>query len=159
VSGDPFMQEMLSHIPKVRRVALRFARRPDMADDLVQDTVVRALQNRDRFQMGTNMGGWLCFICRNIFLSGKRRSWRSTGMDDDWARAIPGPDNPHHRLALKEVLEALQYLPAEHSEALLLIAEGLSYDEAAQVLGCEVGTVKSRVSRARDAVELFFNAA
>ncbi|WP_295169742.1 sigma-70 family RNA polymerase sigma factor [uncultured Brevundimonas sp.] len=160
MTRDIFSAELLTHLPFLKRFSRKLVGYDHAtADDLVQDTVERALKAWESFTPGTNMRGWLAFILRNAFLSAKRRSWRSVEMDDDWAKALPGPGNQYFRMELSAALTAISYLPPEQAEALMLIAEGEDYDTAAQQLGCEVGTLKSRVSRARSAIELYFNAA
>jgi len=155
---DAFADELVSHMPYLRRFATKLTFDATAAEDLVQDTMERALRARDSFQMGTNMRGWLAFILRNQFYSDRRRAWRSVQMAEGQAEAVMAADNPFHGLDLEDTLKALSILPPEQSEALLLIAEGEDYDTAAQELGCEVGTVKSRVSRARDALDIYFAA-
>jgi RNA polymerase sigma-70 factor (ECF subfamily) len=151
---------MMAALPKVRRVAFKLTRTREAADDLVQDVVEKALKNRESFQLGTNMAAWLCFIARNHFYSLCRRSRRQTELTEDMERGLIYEAGAHHKLELKEALDALQYLPDEQREAfLLVVVEGEEYEDAAQKLGAEVGTIKSRVSRARDAIDAFFAAA
>lgn len=157
---------MLEAMPKVRRAAMAWTRDVTAAEDLVQDALVKALGARDSFQLGTNMGAWVCFIARNVFFTQKRRSWRWQQMptvrdksgeeveDIDFIQVAP---NQHNKLELDDLLEAIGYLPADQREAILLIGEGLSYDEVAGELGVTEGTVKSRVSRGRVALGAYFN--
>jgi RNA polymerase sigma-70 factor (ECF subfamily) len=160
--ADPFEAELLATLPKVRACARSLVRSAQGADDLVQDTVERGLRYRDSFEMGTNMAGWLCFICRNLFLSERRRAWRSVAMADGQAERVPTRASAHHLVELKELLDAMSFLPEPQREALLTISmssDGEDYESAAALLGTQVGTVKSRVSRGRDALEAFFRTA
>lgn len=157
MTSDLFMSAMLDALPDLRRTALALTRNPDLASDLVQDTVERGMRYREKFAVGTNMRAWLCFIARNLFYSQARRAWRSTGLSDELARSLVCRGNAHHRLELGEALHALGYLPHEQRDALLAIAEGATYEDAAQEFGCEVGTIKSRVSRARDSLNVYFS--
>lgn len=162
---DPFERDLLAALPKLRRVAIRLTRDSDAAADLVQDAIERAWRARESFALGTNMGAWLCFIGRNHFLSRKRRDWRwqqfpvgqnKHGEEVEFIDLLPAPANQHHKLELDDLLEALGYLPAEQRDAILLVGEGLSYDEAAAELGTSEGTIKSRVCRGRDALDAYF---
>lgn len=155
---DVFAAEMMSHRAVLGRIASRHTGGRD-AEDLVQDTMEKALKAWESFTPGTNMRGWLAYIMRNHFLSERRKAWRNVEMAEGQAERVVALDNQHHRLELEDVLQALNMLPAVQRDALLIIAEGEDYDTAAQILGCEVGTLKSRVSRARNAVDLYFNAA
>ena len=121
------------------------------ADDLAQDALAKAWKSRDGYQMGTNLKAWTFMILRNQFYSEKRRSWRSSQLDPEVAeRTLVAVDDPLSVLALDDVRQALAMLPDAQREALVMVgAGGLSYEEAAQVAGVAIGTVKSRVSRAR----------
>src|SRR3954463_14068286 len=120
-------------------------------DDLVQDTLVRALAKIDQFQPGTNMGAWLFTILRNIFYSQCRRTKHEVEDPDGfYAARLRAPPEQHAKCDVQDMLRALGKLPADQREALLLIvAEGLSYEEAAHICGVAVGTLKSRVHRGR----------
>ena len=128
----------------------------DRADDLVQETLAKAIANRDKYREGTNLHAWLVTILRNQYYSEGRRRWREVSDAEGTyaARLTEPPQHPGH-LELRDFLSALQLLPDEQREALVLVgASGLSYEEAAEVLGTRIGTVKSRVSRARARLEL-----
>ena len=123
----------------------------DRADDLVQETLAKAIANREKYRQGTNLHAWLVTILRNQFYSEGRRRWREVS-DAEGTYAARLTESPVHdsRMEMREFLGALQVLPIDQREALVLVgASGLSYEEAAEVLGTRVGTVKSRVSRAR----------
>jgi RNA polymerase sigma-70 factor (ECF subfamily) len=127
---------------------------PDLrtsADDLVQNTLLAALDKQAQFSPGTNLKGWLFAIMRNRFYSDLRALRRPTvSIDDDAAEPLPAVDNPEMALALKELSSALWELSPESREALVLVgAGGFSYEEAAELCDCSVGTLKARVSRAR----------
>lgn len=151
-SGPPsFKAAMLAALPSLRAFALSLTGRHDRADDLVQETVLRAWSKQADFTLGTNMNAWLFTILRNLFYSQMRKRGREV-QDVDGAftgRLGVAPDHDG-RLDLADFRRALDALPADQREAILLIgAAGFSYEEAAAICGCAVGTVKSRVSRAR----------
>jgi RNA polymerase sigma-70 factor (ECF subfamily) len=116
--------------------------------------MMKAWDARTSFQPGTNMKAWTFMILRNQFYSEKRRSWRSTQLDQEAAeRTLVAADDPAAPIALDELRQALSSLPDEQREALILVgAGGFAYEEAAEICRCAVGTVKSRVSRARRAL-------
>jgi RNA polymerase sigma-70 factor (ECF subfamily) len=142
---------MLAALPSLRAFALSLTTTREIADDLVQDTLVRALAKIDQFQPGTNMGAWLFTILRNGFYSQCRRTKREIeDPDGSYAARLCTAPEQHARCDVQDMLRALGKLPADQREALLLIvAEGLSYEEAAHICGVAVGTIKSRVSRGR----------
>lgn len=147
--------DLVDALPMLRAFARSLAGNRDRADDLVQETVMRALANRDKFQEGTNLHAWLVTILRNQFYSEGRKRRREVedaeGMHA--ARLSDIPAQPGH-LELDDFLRAMRLLPDEQREALILIgASGFSYEEAAEICGVRVGTVKSRVSRARSRLE------
>ena len=143
--------ELLAAIPSLRAFAISFTNNRDRADDLVQDTILRAWTNIDKFERGTNLNAWLFTILRNLFHS-KYRKYKREVEDVDGAfaaRLRTHPDQQSH-LDFEDFRAALATLPLEQREALLLIgAQGPSYEEAAEVCQVAVGTVKSRVNRAR----------
>ncbi len=150
-----FRDELVKLIPHLRAFARTLAGDPTAADDLAQDAMVKAWDARGSFEMGTNMKAWTFMILRNQFYSDKRRSWRQTQLDQEAAeRTLVAIDDPSAPLALDELRRALDVLPLEQREALILVgAGGFAYEEAAEICGCAVGTVKSRVSRARRALQ------
>jgi len=149
---DDFKTELTGLIPSMRAFARSLCRNPAEADDLAQDALLKAWGHRGSYTEGTNMKAWVFMILRNQFYSEKRRSWRRQDLDPEVAeRTLIAVTNPDGGLALDEVRRALLMLPEDQREALVLIgAGGLSYEEAAEITGAAVGTVKSRVSRARD---------
>ncbi len=151
---EAFKKELVALIPHLRAFARTLAGDPASADDLAQDAMVKAWDARASFQMGTNMKAWTFMILRNQFYSEKRRSWRQSQLDQEAAeRTLVAVDDPEAPVALDELRQGLAMLPAEQREALILVgAGGFAYEEAADICGCAVGTVKSRVSRARRAL-------
>jgi RNA polymerase sigma-70 factor (ECF subfamily) len=156
-SDDIFRTELTALIPHMRAFARSLCLGPD-AEDLAQDALASAWAKRASFTVGTNLKAWLFTITRNQFYSDKRRSWRSTSLDPETAeRTLVANDNPTATLELDEMRRALAMLAADQREALILIgAGGFSYEEASEICGVPVGTVKSRVSRARDQLALIF---
>ena len=153
-TDEAFKRELVGLIPHLRAFARTLAGDPASADDLAQDAMMKAWDARASFQMGTNMKAWTFMILRNQFYSEKRRSWRQSQLDQEAAeRTLVAVDDPEAPVALDELRLSLAALPAEQREALILVgAGGFAYEEAAEICGCAVGTVKSRVSRARKAL-------
>ncbi|CAN5738916.1 RNA polymerase sigma factor [soil metagenome] len=146
-----FKRCLLAELPTLRAFGIALAGSADRADDLVQETVMKAWRSQDRFELGTNMQAWLFIILRNTFYSQVRRRGREVP-DTDGAHSSRLTVAPSHDgvLALSDLRRALMRLPPEQREALLLVgASGYSYGMAAEICGCAVGTIKSRVSRAR----------
>jgi RNA polymerase sigma-70 factor (ECF subfamily) len=138
-------------VPALRAFARSLAGDSSDADDLAQTTLLRALRARRQFTPGTSLKSWLFTILRNQFYNDRRAARRSVALDpEDAERRLVACDDPGAALALNDVRMALMALPPEQREALMLIGgAGLSYEEASIVTGVVVGTVKSRVSRAR----------
>lgn len=151
---DSFKAELLELVPYLRAFARSLSGRHEGADDLAQEALVKAWQSRDSFVPGTNLKAWLFTILRNQFYSERRRAWRQVPWDAENADAMPGnSDDQGWAAELSDIARALQALPAEQREALILVgAGGFAYEEAAQISNCAVGTVKSRVARARRAL-------
>ena len=153
--GDKaFTSALVALIPHLRAFARMIARDPTEADDLAQEALAKAWQARASFTPGTNLKAWAFMILRNQFYSDKRRAWRNVELDQEAAeRTLVANDDPSASLELNELRMAMAALPTDQREALILIgAAGLSYEEAAEICQCAVGTVKSRVSRARQAL-------
>lgn len=149
-----FKSELIEAVPALRAFARSLSGRTDLADDLAQETLLRAWANRKSFTPGTNLKAWLFTILRNAFYSGLRKSIREVEDPDEvHARNVAVPPSQEDGVDLGDLQRALERLPAEQCEALVLIgASGFSYEEAANICGCAVGTMKSRVSRARRAL-------
>jgi len=150
-----FKRDLVALIPHLRAFARTLCGDAAAADDLAQDAILKAWDARSSFQIGTNMKAWTFMILRNQFYSEKRRSWRQSQLDQEAAeRTLIAVDDPESPVALDEMRLALGMLPPEQREALILVgAGGFAYEEAADICGCAVGTVKSRVSRARRALQ------
>jgi len=162
VRGEPdeardraFKKHLVALIPALRAFARSLTGDPASADDLAQDAMMKAWDARASFEMGTNMKAWTFMILRNQFYSDKRRSWRQSQLDQEAAeRTLMAVDDPSSPIALDELRLGLAMLPTEQREALVLVgAGGFAYEEAAAICRCAVGTVKSRVSRARRALQ------
>jgi RNA polymerase sigma-70 factor (ECF subfamily) len=144
-------QDILGAVPGLRAFAISLCGNVDRADDLVQEALLRALANIHSFQPGTNMSAWLFTILRNHFRSEYRKRRREVeDSDGHYAESLTSHPEQHGQLELSEFRTALAKLPEEQREALILVgASGFSYEEAAEICGCAIGTVKSRVNRAR----------
>ena len=142
---------LLAAVPSLRAFAISLCGQVDRADDLVQDTLLRALSHIDRFERGTNLNAWLFTILRILFHSEYRKRRREVeDPDGSYAGRLNVQPEQGSRLDFEDFRTALAKLPAEQREALLLVgASGFSYEEAANICECAVGTIKSRVNRAR----------
>lgn len=149
-----FGTDIAEHIAPLRRYALRLVRdQMEDADDLVQDSLVRALSRRDLFEPGTNLRSWLMTIMHNIHANDmRRRVGRPDSVDlDTVSHRLTRPSNQMDRMILRDVVRGLAALPRDQRRVVLLIAvAGLKYDEVARLVDIPSGTVMSRVSRARD---------
>lgn len=144
-------EELISHLPALRAYAISLTRSRARAEDAVQEAVVKALSNPEKFEHGTNMRAWLFTILRNGYYSSRRRHTREVGFAEGiWsARLAVKPDHDGH-LQMRDFIRAFERLPDEQREILILVgAGGLSYEKAAEVTGVPMGTVKSRINRAR----------
>jgi RNA polymerase sigma-70 factor (ECF subfamily) len=147
----PVREVMLAAVPSLRAFAISLCGNVDRADDLVQEALLRAWANLDSFEPGTNMSAWLFTILRNLFRSEYRKRRREVeDADGSYAESLTSLPAQTSHLELDEFRRALDQLPADQRESLILVgASGFSYEETAQICGCAVGTVKSRVNRAR----------
>ncbi len=148
---DP--ESLVEQLPNLRRYARFLTRDPERADDLVQACLLRALDNLHRFQVGTNLRAWLLTMIRNLYINELRRnspivSWTSEEKDiGDQLTTAPCQTDT---VALRELEQAILQLPREQREVLaLVVLEGLQYNEAAEIMGVPIGTVRSRLNRAR----------
>jgi len=155
LSDDEFKKELSQVIPHLRAFGRSLSGNRDLADDLVQETLLKAWAARARFQAGTNMRAWTFIILRNLFLSQMRRARFKGEWDDITAsRVLAAPAGQEHHVELADMQRALMHLPQPQREALILVgAGGFAYEEAAEICGCAVGTIKSRVARGRVALE------
>ena len=154
-SGSSFKSELLGAIPSLRAFAMSLAQNADKADDLVQETLVKAWDKQASFQPGTNLKAWVFTILRNEFYSQMRKRGRevqdSEGIMTERLAVHP---SQHGSMDLDDFRTALETLPEDQREAIILIgASGFSYEEAATICGVAVGTIQSRVSRARSRLQ------
>jgi RNA polymerase sigma-70 factor, ECF subfamily len=142
---------MLALIPSLRAFAFSLCGTFERADDLVQETLLKAWQNVDRFEEGTNLRAWLFTILRNTYFSELRKRRREIeDVDGKKTASLSVAPAQHDHLDMQDFHAALKLIPADQREALVLVgAAGMSYEEAAEVAQCAVGTIKSRVNRAR----------
>jgi RNA polymerase sigma-70 factor (ECF subfamily) len=147
-----FANEVLASVRSLRAFAISLTRDADQAEDLVQETVLRAISKQPQFEAGTNLQAWLFTILRNLFFSVHRKSLREVeDGDGSYAATMISMPDQEDRIMIHDLEAALGKLPKVQREAIMLVgADGQSYEEAAQALGCAVGTVKSRVNRARN---------
>ena len=149
-----FRDQLVALLPSLRAFARGLCGHREMADDLAQDTMMRAWAARTSYTQGTNFRAWMFMIMRNQFYTTIRKNSRMTSLDPEVAeRVLVVAPAQQNGINVDDVAKALQKLPAEQREVLLLIgANGLSYEEAAEVIGCAMGTVKSRLARGRTAL-------
>jgi RNA polymerase sigma-70 factor (ECF subfamily) len=149
-----FGSEMAVHLPRLKRYARALLRNPVQAEDLVQDTMVRALEKAHLFRHDTNLRGWLVTIMHNEHVNAVRRGFRAPFMvSDDAIMELGRPETQEAPVELREIRRAVGRLPHEQREALTLHwLQGLKYEEVASKLGLPLGTVQSRISRARKAL-------
>jgi RNA polymerase sigma-70 factor (ECF subfamily) len=155
LSDEEFREQLGLVIPHLRAFGRSLSGNRDTADDLVQETLLKAWAARKRFQAGTNMRAWTFIILRNLYLSQMRRA-RFKGEWDDLAadRLLAAPASQDRHVELADMQRALMHLPQPQREALILVgAGGFAYEEAAEICGVAVGTIKSRVARGRVALE------
>jgi RNA polymerase sigma-70 factor (ECF subfamily) len=146
-----FKRDMLATLPSLRAFAVSLSGRADRADDLMQDAILKAWANQTSFKPGTNIKAWLFTILRNEFYSQMRKAGREVqDTDGTYSSRFASSPEQHGHLDLQDFKKALDTLPEDQREAIVLVgAEGFAYEEAAEICGCAVGTIKSRVSRAR----------
>lgn len=143
--------DLVAAIPNMRAFAISLCGNRDRADDLVQEALVKAWNHLDSFERGTNLKAWLFTILRNAYFSELRKTKREVAdSEGQFAARLSVPAEQQGHLDLVDLNDALSKLPPDQREALILVgAEGFSYEDAAAICGCAVGTVKSRVNRAR----------
>jgi RNA polymerase sigma-70 factor (ECF subfamily) len=151
--ADAFAAAVAAEIPRLRRFARVLVKHSDAADELVQETLVRAIGAREQFQEGTNLRAWLFTILRHARAAAVRRAARSPFLSPDTMPEAAISGGQEERQAMRDVITAFRRLPPIHREALwVVVVEGLDYAEAAKVLGVPAGTLRSRLSRAREAL-------
>ncbi len=142
--------DLLALLPHLRAFARSLTRNYDSADDLVQDTVVRALTAAHRFEPGTNLKAWTFTILRNVFYNGLRKNGMTQSLDDPMTQEPGVPASQEACLEFGDFRRAFWQIGHDKREALILVGiNGLSYEDTGKACGCAQGTVKSRVSRAR----------
>jgi RNA polymerase sigma-70 factor (ECF subfamily) len=148
---ETFSTQLLALVPSLRAFGMSLLGNRDRADDLTQDTILKAWTHMNSFKEGTNLRAWLFTIMRNSFISQCRRNAREVEDPDGLkAEALTGPPEQEGHVDLQDLQRALTCIPPEQREALILVGgAGFSYEEAAEIIGCAVGTVKSRVNRGR----------
>jgi RNA polymerase sigma-70 factor (ECF subfamily) len=149
-----FRDGLIELLPFLRAFARSLCGNRELADDIAQEALAKAWQSRDSFRPGSNLKAWLFTILRNLYYSDRRRAWRQAPWDETAAERIPSPRGEQSwAVDLSDTARAMTALPDEQREALILVgAGGFSYEDAARISGCAVGTVKSRVARARKAL-------
>lgn len=149
-----FRDQLVALLPSLRAFSRGLCRHREMADDLAQDTMMRAWAARASYTPGSNFRAWMFMIMRNQFYTTIRKNSRMTSLDPEVAeRVLIAAPAQQNGIDVEDVAKAMQRLPAEQREVLLLIgANGLSYEEAAEIIGCAIGTVKSRLARGRAAL-------
>ena len=157
--SDAFGDGLLAAIPSLRAFAFSLIGRGDRADDLVQETMMKAWAHHASFQEGTNLRAWLYTILRNEFYSQMRKKGREIeDVDGAFSRNVGVHPDQHGHLDMADMRAALAQLPADQREALLLVgASGFSYEEAADICQVAMGTIKSRVNRARNRLAEILN--
>lgn len=156
---SPVREQIREQIPALRRYARALMRDREGAEDLVQDTLLRAINFEHQFSAGTNLRAWLFTILHNVYVGDRRKIARrppvSSIDSEEWR--IEAPGNQESAVELKELDQAIGNLPEPQRLTLLLVGgEGAAYEEVAKVMGVPLGTIRSRVSRAREALRLKF---
>jgi RNA polymerase sigma-70 factor, ECF subfamily len=148
--ADAFESELLNILPRLRSMAMALTRDRTRAEDLLQDSLVRALVGKHSFQMGTNLTAWMYRLMRNrLFSLHRKQHAPMVSLDEPITIAVGANGNQDDHMAWRELERAIALLPKCQQAALLLVGAGYSYGEAAQAIGCAVGTIKSRICRAR----------
>ena len=160
-ASNDFRDQLIAAIPGLRAFGMSLTARPDRADDLVQETLMKAWHHHDSFQQGTNLRAWLFTILRNEFYTHIRKRRREVeDADGVYAGAVAVNGGQEGHLDMADLRSALLQLPDDQREAIILVgASGFSYQEVAEICGVAVGTVKSRVSRARERLARILGAA
>jgi RNA polymerase sigma-70 factor, ECF subfamily len=155
VSSKALEDELVVYLPNLRAFAMSLCGSSDRADDLVQETLLRAWKHLDSFEEGTNLRAWLFTILRNAFLSDLRASRKrdtiSLDSEPEYALGLKVlPEQPGHLDAMDMQWALTQLQPEQRAAIILVGAEGFTYEEVSHICGCKIGTVKSRVNRARN---------
>jgi RNA polymerase sigma-70 factor, ECF subfamily len=156
VSDKVFKDQLVAIIPSLRSFARGLCGNREMADDMAQDAMMRAWAARDSFTPGSNFRAWMFMILRNNYYTTLRKNSRMVSWDPEVAERVLVTDASQHvGIDVADVAAALQKLSSEQREVLMLVgASGVSYEEAAEIMGCAIGTIKSRLARGRAALAL-----
>ncbi len=151
---ETFRAQLTAIIPSLRAFARGLCGNRDVADDMAQDAMMRAWAARNSYIQGTNFRAWMFMILRNNYYTTLRKNSRMVSWDPEIAeRVLVAPATQHAGIDVADVAKAMQKLPSEQREVLMLIgANGVSYEEAAEIMGCAIGTIKSRLARGRAAL-------
>jgi RNA polymerase sigma-70 factor (ECF subfamily) len=150
-------KELVDVLPKLKYRALRLTLDESSAEDLVSDTIIKALKYRDNFTNTIGLKPWLFTIMRNTFLTERRKDKFIGETYEDAELDIVAPSNLNARIELEEVLQFLTGIPEERSEAILLSAQGYTIEEMSNILGVTEGTIKSRIHRGLEVLKVFFD--
>lgn len=150
--SNQFRDDLITAIPGLRAFGISLTSRSDRADDLVQETLMKAWKHHESFEAGTNIKAWLYTILRNEFYSQLRKRRREVeDADGHYSSRVAVHAEQHGYLDMADLKTALQQLPEDQREAIILVgASGFSYEEAADICNVAIGTIKSRVNRARN---------
>ncbi|MCO6184667.1 sigma-70 family RNA polymerase sigma factor [Rhizobium sp. L1K21] len=150
-----FKKQLLSALPSLRAFAVSLCGQHDRADDLVQETVMKAWSKQESFELGTNIKAWLFTILRNEFYSQLRKRGREVADTDEvYSSKLSVHPNQLGQMDMQDFLAALAQIPDDQREAIVLVcASGFSYEEAAEICDCKIGTIKSRINRARNRLQ------
>lgn len=161
LSDEDFARELQEVVPSLRAFGRSLSGTRDRADDLVQETLMKAWAARARFRAGTSLRAWTFVILRNSLLSDRRRLSTTMETSDEGVDAVRStPASQDRGLILEDLQRALMQLPEAWREAVVLVgASGLSYQEAAEICGCPIGTIRSRVARGRAELDRIMNGA
>ena len=158
-ANTDFREQIIAIVPSLRAFARGLCGSRELADDLAQEAVIRAWAAHDSFMPGTNFKAWMFMILRNQYYTIARKNSRSASWDPEAAERllVQAPPQEHH-IHISDVEKALRKLPPEQREMLMIVgAGGATYEEAAEIAGCAIGTVKSRLSRGREALAILIN--
>jgi RNA polymerase sigma-70 factor (ECF subfamily) len=147
-----FIDGIMGSLSSLRSFAISLTHDVHRAEDLVQETILKAISKQEKFETGTNLQAWLFTILRNLFFSAHRKTQREVeDADGSYAATMVSIPDQEDKIVVQDLHAALAKLPQEQREAIMLVgAEGMAYEEAAEALGVKVGTIKSRVNRARN---------
>lgn len=148
--------ELVELLPKLKKLSIYITKDNNKAEDLLGDTVLKALSSKDKFYNTIGLFPWLSVVMRNLYLTQLRR-YKYVGEAPDGSELlIKAISNPDSIIELKQTLKVLDMMPTDQKDVLLLLADGFSYEEVSSSLGIDLGTVKSKASRGRRTLEMYF---